>query len=211
MKKYFYTIFTLVFIIIFSLIDTLSAQSWDFIKEKDGIKIYTRKEKNSSLKLFKGEAVLHASIDKVFHVLGDATNFDWWDKDISEIKVLSFEPEKNIKYYLIYDVPWPVSDRDLVVNSDIAINPVTGERTILATPLINVVPEKPGIIRIKKYWQKWSVQPIDKGNVRVVLEGLVDPAGNIPAWLYNMTITETPLKVLQSLREMVMTGKATKR
>ena len=188
----------------------LFAQPWEFMKEKDGIKIYTRKESNNSLKSFKGEAVFNASIDRVFYVLGDATNFDWWDKDISVIKVLSFEPGKNIKYYLVYDVPWPLTDRDLAVNAEISINPITGERSIMATPLLNVIPEKPDIIRIKKYWQRWTVQPMDKGNVHVILEGYVDPAGSVPAWLYNMVITETPLKVIRSLRERVLTGKNTK-
>jgi hypothetical protein len=35
----------------------------------------------------------------------------------------------------------------------------------------------------------------------VTLEGSVNPGGNIPAWLFNMVITETPLKMLHSLRE----------
>ena len=192
------------------LIHGLQAQAWDFVKEKDGISIYTRKEINSSLKSFKGEATFHVEIDKVFHVLGDATNFDWWDKDISEIKVLFFEPGKNIKYYLVYDVPWPLSDRDLVVHSKIYTDPITGERTIDATPLLNVIPEKPGIVRIKNYWQKWRVQPMENGNVHVILEGFVDPGGSVPSWLYNMVITETPLKVIRSLRDRVMKGKTTR-
>jgi hypothetical protein len=76
---------------------------------------------------------------------------------------------------------------------------------------LNVIPEKPEMVRIKNYWQKWTVQPLEQGNVRVIMEGLVDPSGNIPAWLINMTITETPIKVIQSLKEMVLTGKVTKR
>ena len=194
----------------FLFIKSLLAQPWDFVKEKDGIRIYTRKELNSSLKSFKGETIFHVAIDKVFYVLGDATSFDWWDKNISEIKVLSFEPGKNIKYYLIYDVPWPLADRDLAVTSKISTDLVTGERTLMATPLLNVVPEKPGLIRIKKYWQKWTVRPLDKGNVQIILEGCVDPGGIVPAWLYNMVITETPLKVIRSLRERVLTGKTTR-
>jgi hypothetical protein len=177
------------------------SQKWDFIKEKDGIKIYTRKEPSSALKSFKGVADLHIEMSKVTSLLGNAKNFDWWDKNISQIKVLSFEPGKYIQYYLVYDVPWPLADRDLAVDARIAVDPVTGIHTVTAQPLLHAVPEKPGLVRIKNYKQQWTVQPLGKGMVRVILEGAVDPGGNIPAWLYNMVITETPLNVIRELRK----------
>ena len=185
-------------------------QNWEFIKEKEGVKVYTKKEVGNSLKSFRGEAVFHVAIEKVYHVLGDSISFDWWAKNIRDIKVISFDRGKEIRYYLIYDVPWPLSDRDLCVSSKITTNTVTGERTLYATPLLNVVPEKPNVVRIKNYWQKWYVKPLDKGNVQIVLEGFVDPGGSVPDWLYNMVITETPLKVIRNLRERVLHGKVTR-
>ena len=179
------------------------AQKWEYVKERNGIKIYTRKENNSNLKSFKGVTDLHTEMNKVCSLLGNAKSFDWWDKDITEIKVLSYELGKYIQYYLVYDVPWPLSDRDLVVDARITIDPLTRTETIFAQPLPNVIPEKPDLIRIKKYWQKWTVQPVNPGIVRVTLEGFVDPGGNVPAWLYNMVITETPLKVIREVRKRV--------
>jgi hypothetical protein len=190
---------------LFLFIDTkdLYSQSWDFIKEKDGIKIYTRKEPNSSLKSFKGETYLHTKMENVTALIGNVKNFEWWDKDITEIKVLLNEKDKHVQYYLIYDVPWPITDRDLVVDAIITTDPVTGTRVVEARPLPNVVPEKPNLIRIKKYWQKWTIIPMEPGIVHVILEGFVDPGGNVPAWLYNMVITETPLKVIRSVQTHV--------
>jgi hypothetical protein len=185
--------------------EELPAQKWDFVKEKDGIKIYTRLEPNSSLKSYMGVVDLQAPVEKINSMMGNPDNFDWWDKDIKEIKVIGYEPEKFIKYYLVYDVPWPLTDRDLVVEAKITRDPVTGKRVVHAQPLPNVIPEKKDLIRIKKYWQKWTVQPMDKGIVHVTLEGFVDPGGSIPAWLYNMVITETPLKVIREVKSRVET------
>jgi hypothetical protein len=179
------------------------SQKWDFIKEKDGIKIYTRNEKDSDLKSFRGTADLHTTTDKLYQYLGNGNNVNWWDKNVSEIKVLSFEKDKFIKYYLVYGVPWPLTDRDLCVETKITTDPVTGIRTILAQPLLNVVPEKTDRIRIKKYWQKWTVEPMPEGIVHVSLEGFVDPGGSVPAWLYNMVITDTPMKVIREVRRRV--------
>ena len=193
--------------LILALLNGLSAQPWNFVKEKDGIKLYTRNELKSSLKSTKGEAIFHAPIEKVFSLLAKVNNTDWWDKDISEIKVLSYKENIYIQYYIIYDMPWPVADRDFVIESRISADPVTGDRTIFTKTLPNTIPEKPDLVRIGNYWQKWTVQPMDQGYVHVVLEGFVDPGGNLPAGLYNMIVTESPLKTIRSLRNRAMSDK----
>jgi len=183
------------------------AQQWDFIKEKEGIKIYTRKEANSALKQFKGEVDLHTSLEKVYDLLGNVKNVDWWDKNLREINVLLYEKDKHIQYYLIYGVPWPLADRDLCVDAKITTDPVTGVRTIYSTPLLNVIPEKEDMVRIKDYWQRWVIRPAGNEIVHITLEGFVDPGGNVPDWLYNMVITETPLKIIRGVKERLETKK----
>jgi START domain len=194
----------LVFCIYFSILVTdLPAQPWTFVKSEDGINLYTRKEGGSSLKSFKGMMDVKSTMEKVCDLVGNVKNHDWWDENLREIKVLSFEKDKYFQYYLIYHVPWPFTDRDLCVEANVSIDPVTGSRTITATPLDNMIPEKPDLIRIKKYWQKWTIQPMGNGVVRLTLEGFVDPAGNVPSWLYNMVIVETPLKVMRRVKKFV--------
>jgi len=194
----------LISLIVFGLLVTgsfqLTAQSWEFVKEKDGIKIYTRKEKESSIKSFKGEALLHRKYENIINLVGNPKNQDWWADDIKGLRILLYEKDKHVQYYLVYDVPWPIGDRDLVVDALISTNPQTGVRIVEAKAIQDVVPEKEGLVRIKKYWQKWTITPIKPDLVQVVLEGSADPGGSIPAWLYNMVITETPLKVINNVK-----------
>jgi hypothetical protein len=192
----------LLFLLLIITID-ISAQTWDFVKEQEGIKLFTRKDENSSLKSFKGVMDVTSTMDKVCELLGNVKNHNWWDENLREIKVLTYEQDKYFQYYLIYHVPWPFTDRDLCVEANVNTDPSTHRRTITATPLSNVIPEKPGLIRIKKYWQKWTIQPMGNGVIRLTLEGFVDPAGNIPSWLYNMVIVETPLKVMRRVKKFV--------
>jgi hypothetical protein len=196
--------FGLILIFLFSGIAyDLQAQSWTFVKEQDGIKLFTRKEDGVALKSFKGIMDVTSSMEKVCNLIGNVKNHDWWDENLREIKVLTYEKDKYFQYYLIYDVPWPFTDRDLCVEARVVTDPVSGRRTITATPLNNVIPEKPDLIRIKKYWQKWTIQPMENGVIRLTLEGFVDPAGNVPSWLYNMVIVETPLKVMRRVKKFV--------
>jgi hypothetical protein len=98
-------------------------------------------------------------------------------------------------------LPWPFKNRDIVTETTITTDTVSGVRKYVARPLPNKVPEKSNLVRLKEYQQIWTVQPEEHGYVHVTLEGSVNPGGNIPAWLFNMVITETPLKMLHSLRE----------
>lgn len=196
--------FGLIFFLLISSITTdLSAQSWTFVKSEEGINLFTRKEEGSLLKSFKGIMDVNSTMDKVCDLLGNVKNHDWWDENLREIKVLTYDKDKYFQYYLVYHVPWPFTDRDLCVEANVSTDPVTGRRTITATPLSNVIPEKPDLIRIKKYYQKWTIQPMENGVIRLTLEGFVDPAGNVPSWLYNMVIIETPLKVMRRVKKFV--------
>jgi hypothetical protein len=188
---------------LFLLTGNLIAQEWEFIKERDGIKIYTRSEENNPVKSYRGEADVRTNMAIISEVIGSIKSFEWWEENLSEIKVLAYEKEKYIRYYLIYDVQWPISDRDLCVQALITNDPVTGTRTVRATPIEGLVPEKPDLVRIKNYWQQWTMQPVGNGIIHLTLEGSVDPGGNIPSWLINMVITETPLKVMRKVIEQV--------
>ena len=144
---------------------------------------------------------------KIYMLLGSAKNFDWWDKGFTTIKVLKHEDQKFIQYYFIYDMPWPVTDRDLAVESVIKLDTITNQYTVSSRPLPNAVPENPDLVRITNYWQKWTVQPMEKGNIHITLEGSVDPAGNIPSWVYNMLVTDMPLNAIKSLRNRALSSR----
>ncbi len=193
---------SIIFAIVF-LSSGLYAQTWKFIKEKDGIRIYTMTDEHSSFKCFRGETVFHTTMEKLSKYIGNIQNVDWWDKNVREIKILSTDPDKLIRYYLVYGVPWPLNDRDLCVEAKITIDPVSGEKVVAAKPLPDVVPERDGIVRIRNYWQKWTLKPIGNNNIQAVLEGFVDPGGNVPSWLYNMVIVDTPLKVMRGIKVLV--------
>jgi hypothetical protein len=187
----------------FAIHSPLSAQTWKFVKEKDGIKLYTKQEKNSSLKSFRAEAIMRTDIEKISGLIGNPLNHDWWGTDVSLVKVLEYEKEKHIRYYVVYDVPWPFTDRDMASDVVISKDTATGVRIVFSRPLPGVVPQKPGLIRITNFWQKWTLRPLNNGTVGVTLEGFVDPAGKVPAWLYNLVIIDSPLKLMREVERRV--------
>lgn len=180
---------------------SMAAQSWDFIKDKDGIKIYTQKEAGKTLKSYKGVADIKAPAEKVFALIEDINHTEWWDKNVNQIKVLRYEKNKRAQYHLVYDLPWPVADRDLCVDVTVSIDPETGVSKLTAVPLPGAYPLQEDMIRIKEYRQTWTVKPAGKDLCHVELEGYVDPAGTIPDWIINMLIVDSPYGVISGVKQ----------
>ena len=176
------------------------AQDWEFTKEKDEIKIYTRYENGSKYKSFKGETEFLADFAAVGALIEDVKNFDLWDEDVSEIRVLEQVRGEMLKYYVVYDVPWPATDRDLCVEALITVDQATGSKVIQARSIPEAVPLNDELVRIVEYRQKWIIQPKGNGMIHLTIEGFADPAGDVPAWIANMAITKTPLNMLESAR-----------
>jgi hypothetical protein len=200
MRPFLVTLISVFFFSVF-LPSQITAQSWNFVKEKDGIKIYTCEDASKSLKSFRGVTDINETAENIFALLEDVNNTDWWDKGITQIKVLLYEKNKRAQYYLVYDLPWPVIDRDLCVDVTVTIDQVTGERSITAVPLTGVIPERRGLVRIRDYRQTWTVIPAGKEMSHVVLEGFIDPAGGIPDWISNLLLIDSPLKTIKGVRD----------
>ena len=181
----------------------IHAQEWEFVKERDGIRIYTRQEPGSKLKAFKGEAMMNTTLEEIYPLLSDPNRAEWWDDDVSHIDIIDYQKDRSSKYYVVYDVPWPFGDRDLYMESKIEPDFDNNRAIITTTAVEGVIPEKPELVRINRYWQKWEAVEENEGQVHLYLEGFTDPGGNIPAWLLNSMVTDTPYTMFENLKKTV--------
>jgi len=202
MKKLWFSLIP-VMLLSWVLPGSLAAQSWNFIKEQDGIKIYTRQEAGKSLRAFKGTTVINAPAEKVFTLIEDVNHTGWWDKNLTQIKVLEYEKNKRARYYLVYDTPWPVANRDLCVEVSVSMDPVKRIYSVSAASLNGVIPERKDLVRIKDYRQTWTVSSAGENSSNVVLEGYLDPVGNIPVWISNKLIIQSPINSILGVKQQV--------
>jgi hypothetical protein len=196
-----YAVFLSILPVLVFLSLQMKGQTWEFAKEKDGIRIYTMKVDGKPLKAYKGIAEINAPADKVFALIEDVNNTDWWDKNLSQIKVLGYEKNRFARYHLIFDMPWPVSDRELYVDAKVTVEPETGIRQITAGPLKVDIPAQKEMIRIDEYRQTWTVRPVNPNLTHVTLEGFVNPGGSLPAWVINMFIVDSPMNSIGEIRK----------
>jgi len=103
------------------------------------------------------------------------------------------------------EMPWPLKNRDAVIVGHWWQDPAS--RVVYmrgqAAPR-GSYPENPDFQRYYDLRNDWTFVPLADGNVRVIMEGHADPAGNMPAWAVNLLIQESPFATLQNMRNVVV-------
>jgi hypothetical protein len=175
---------------------------WEMIKDEGNIQVYTRKPKDAKLKEIRIIAEFKLDIDTLLKVLNNANQYTDWVYKCEESKVVSTVNEEEFYYYVTSDLPFPASDRDLVVlcRQWIDKDGIVHSQSI-AKP--RLMPDVKGFIRIQSYESRWKITPRADGMVHIDYEALSDPGGSIPAWIVNLAIAAGPLKTMKQLEKVV--------
>jgi hypothetical protein len=90
---------------------------WKLYKEDKGNALYTRKVENSPFLEVKAITQINAPQERVLAALGDGDSCTNWQKVCKSSRVFEKISEKEFFIYTVLDLPWPLSDRDLVIRS----------------------------------------------------------------------------------------------
>lgn len=90
---------------------------WTLEREDERIALYSRPVAGSPFLAVKVVAVIDAPVEKVATLLGDGNGCSAWRPMCKSSEVLETVSDSERLVYLVLDLPWPVTDRDLVVRS----------------------------------------------------------------------------------------------
>lgn len=199
---------TLLHLAAFVMLSSISVAGtdWEFRREDDGIRVYTRSVPNSNIRAFKGTVKIKASLDSVMGVLDDVAACTQWVHRCKSGKVVERKSFNDLYTYKVTEMPFPTSDRDIVVHKVISQDPKTKAITIHNTAAPDFIPRTRNV-RIEQSDGTYVLQPLPDGYVEVTWEQLSDPGGRIPRRLVNSMIVNTPLYTLNRLRELAKTPK----
>lgn len=181
---------------------SVAAQSpadWTLKVNSDGIKIFTGNVANSKIKAVKVECQLEATLSQVVAVLMDIKNSEEWLYHTSSNYLIKQVSPSELYYYSMIEVPWPISKRDFIAHIKVSQDAATKVVTVDAPCVPDMVPVKPGVVRIEHSKGKWVLTPAGK-HVNVLYTLHADPGGSIPAWLSNMFITQGPSQSFKKLK-----------
>ena len=175
----------------------LSAQEWKLVKEKDGLKAFTKGDK---FKSFKVVSMINASASSIHSFLIQYDKYPEFFEEMESIDVISQTATKVI-YYLIIATPWPLENRDMVVQVD--INKISENEIILDSklPTKKYKENNPDYVRITSFKQKITLQGVSENKTYFTIEGTIDIGGNVPLWVQNKFMVEGPINMVDKIKE----------
>ncbi len=177
---------------------------WKLAKVKDGIKIYTRIPEGSKLKEYRAETIIEATPERILEVLINANRYSEWMSGVKETRYMKNEGDSSFYIYARLSVPWPFDDRDEVSGSVVMKDTIPGGYFMPIRLVSGVVPEKKGVVRMTNGKGYWLIEPLSGGKTRLVHQFIGDPGGNMPAWIVNIFLVDSPYKSFLGLRQEVM-------
>ena len=190
-------------ILLISFIEKEDPGNWELRRNENGIAIYSQKQSNNSFKQIKVECELPGTTNQLISVIKDVPHHRDWVYASTKATILKKNTENNFIYHTETDMPWPVTDRDLVAET--IIYPVTrnGQLRVEVKSRPDYLPVKKGFVRVPYSLAIWEVLQLPGNKLKVTYTFSIDPAGAIPHWLLNATITTGPYNTFMKLREIL--------
>ena len=181
---------------------------WEFWKEKEGVRVYTRMPTDSKIKELKMETIFTGSLASFVAVTQDMDSYERWVYSSRNARTVKIISEVEQIYYVESDFPWPMSDRDLLTHNKIWQDSETFEFYSSSVHYVDEsVPPKKNMIRVPFLKSLWTLKPRTKGTFHLIYTLKSDPGGNIPAWAINMMLDVGPFKTLKNLQKEVEKSK----
>ncbi|RNI30457.1 START domain-containing protein [Rufibacter latericius] len=174
---------------------------WELQKNEDGIEVYTRKAKENQFKEIKVVCELPGTAIQLMQLLKDVEHHSDWVYLNRKTRLVKRKSENRLVYYTEADMPWPLTDRDMVVEA--VFLPASKEKLarVEVKSVQGYVPEKKDFVRIPASLAIWEINPLPQGNIKIEYTFKLNPGGSVPAWMVNATVAIGPLKTFQNLRK----------
>ena len=198
------SIFLLLFIakMSFFLEEGKASEKWKKINDEEGVEVFSRDVKGTSLVAFRGITDFDEPMEKIMWVLKDEKRRkDWVARYLKGATLEKKGPFEQINYQAV-TAPWPVSNRDMIYSwkaNRLSDGDIQIELKSVDYPN---GPDTVGV-RMKLHFSRFILNRRDNGGTRVTLEILSDPMGLIPKWVVNMIQKNYPVKFFRALKKQV--------
>ena len=200
----------LLFVIICQSSFLFSQEDWKLAKDKDGISVYTRKEGDNKFKAFRAEVTAKTSVQNFVATLQDIDLFSEWGHNIDRAKLLKREGEALQIYYSVAKVSFPYKNRDGIYLNRFNWNSETKTLKVDIEILSDYLELNEKYTRVKGYGH-WIVKEIPSNKIEIIFYMQIDPGGNIPSWLANNFVDNSPYFTLLNLKNILENNKTDKK
>jgi len=174
------------------------AEEWKFLYKEEAIEVWSN---GKSPPTFRAEGDLDVDLVDILAVFADIPRRAEWVRSLAESRVIFDNHDDRFVVYSRYDLPWPTSDRDSIIESKLIKDYEKQELTINFAA-IEVSGEKPlaGVIRLRHADGSLFLRSLAVDRTHVRYELTLDPEGWLPQWVCNYFTQDAPIEMLKRMR-----------
>jgi NAD(P)-dependent dehydrogenase (short-subunit alcohol dehydrogenase family) len=176
--------------------------AWERVRTEDGIVVSRKEIPGSPFVAFRGEGDVDAPILTVGNVLVDVAHEKDWIDGVVEAKILHKVSETEYIMYSHLGMPAPLSDRELVTDVTLTLDPAAKTLTVRMRSVSDASAPQTSYVRAQIEDSVFVLASIDGGKrTHVTAEIHCDPKGSVPAWIVNLFQRSWGYKTIASLRQ----------
>ncbi len=195
MKKKFILWFLVFPLLVFS-------QEWKLKKDKNNIKVYTRKLDSREIHEYKATMVVNTSIEKALKAITDGNNLWKWNYKTPKSKTIKKMGVDEYVFWMKNDLPWPIKNRDAVTDVSVFYLKNGGIKITLRPNHSQKVALEKNTIRITDFKGHWLLIP-KENSLKITQQVYGDPKGNLPNWILNSMLTKAPYYTFLNLKKLL--------
>ena len=180
--------------------------------DKDGIKVFIYRHKNSKFGTFKATTHIDASVDSILAVLFDSKACMKWLHACDDSFVIEDVSFNERYHYQVIDIPFPFQNRGFILHSmmeqehdskvfNITTSVVSGYCKNKTLKVCDQIKNSSEFI-VKKSIGSLKLEPENFGT-KITWIQHTDPGGNLPSWLVNKFVADTPYWTFKNLSHIV--------
>lgn len=144
------------------------SNKWEQVVNRDGVVVHKLKVPGSFVVQLKATKRMKTTLEGLISTMQDVDAT--CTEGCAEAKIVKRvdSPDKQIVYtYSIFDMPFPLTDREWVLENKFSYDPETKGVFYKIDAVPYIVPERKGYVRITHFNNKWRFIPVKNGEVDV--------------------------------------------
>lgn len=181
-----------------------NTNKWELVSQEGATKVYTRNSNKSDFKEVRIMTRMEVELGAFIEVLNDVPSYDKWVYKCENPYAIKTISSNESYYYVQSNLPFPLSDRDLVVHSKQWYGEDGMSYHTHSTAAPELIQKKKGLVRMNYYESFWNIHENKDGSLSIEYKVFADPAGYLPAWMVNLVVSQGPLETMKRLETFVI-------
>ena len=175
-----------------------SDDDWKLRKDKNEIQVFTKKLETSNIYKYMVKTKIQASVQEVYEQVIDFNENLKYMELADSLAFLDHQKNKRYINYMRFDMPWPVTNREMVMDMHVEI--LEDRIRLVSDDLPNYVEKNEEYVQIEDFHEEWTIKKSkDTDKTQITIVGWVNPGGNIPTWIVNLFSVSTPFRFISGI------------